>query len=125
MGKWQNDTMLDQALNWIKSNATKMIVCSAQPTTYSEAVNSYKLADVSITSADFTGPADGDASGRKLTVNAQNSVSIDATGSAQHIALVKDTSSLLLYVTTCTTQSLTAGGKVNIPAWDIELSDPQ
>jgi hypothetical protein len=129
MAKWQNDTILDQALNYIKSNANKLTVCSAQPTTYAEAVNvaassGYMLADIVISSADFTGPANGDTSGRKVTVNQQADVLIDATGSATHIALVDTGSSgTLLYVTTCTSQSLTQGNNVTIPAWDVELYD--
>jgi hypothetical protein len=31
--------------------------------------------------------------------------------------------SKLLYVTTCTSQSLTSGGTVTVPAWDIEIAD--
>lgn len=129
MSKWQNDDILDEALNYIVNNANKMTVCSAQPTTYGEAVNEaassgYMLADVVISSADFTGPANGDTSGRKITVNQQSSILIDDTGSATHVALVDTGSSgTLLYVTTCTSQSLTSGNNVTIPAWDIELYD--
>jgi hypothetical protein len=32
--------------------------------------------------------------------------------------------SALLYVTTCTSQALTAGNTVTVPAWDIEIADP-
>lgn len=30
----------------------------------------------------------------------------------------------LLYVTTCTSQSLTSGNTITFPAWDIEIADP-
>lgn len=130
MAKWQNDTMLDQALNWIKNNADKITICNAQPTTYAEATDipassGYRMVDGSINSADFTGPAAGDTSGRKVTVNQQSSLSIDVTDTATHIALVGTIASVntLMYVTTCTAQALTLGNKVTIPAWDIEIRD--
>ena len=81
--------------------------------------------DIVIDGADFT-KANGDTSGRKVTVAAQSGVLIDASGTANHIALVRVGDSTLLYVTTCTSQALTAKGSntVNFPAWDIEFADP-
>ena len=120
MAKYQADAMLDAALNYIKNNATIMTVCSAQPTSRTEAVTTYALADVTVDTGDFT-LANGDTSGRKVTVSAQPGVAIDATGEATHIALCSGTD--LLYVTTCTAQQLTQGGTVDVPAWDIEIAD--
>jgi len=83
-------------------------VCNAQPTTYAEATNTMKLAlKTGLTSGSFTGPADGSPNGRKLTVNEQASITVDASGDATHVALCSGT--VLLYVTTCTTQALTSG----------------
>ena len=105
MGKRTEDVVLDGALNIIKTTGTKLHVCSTEPTTYAQANASYNLATVAITSANYTGPAD-DTSGRKLTVNAQSSISVTSGSSAQHIAIT--TASALLNVTTCSTQSLTS-----------------
>lgn len=124
MGKAVHDDVLDGALNILKNNATRLTICSAQPTTYTEANATYALADVTIDSTDFTN-ANGDTNGRKTTVAAQSSVPIDASGTATHVALLDVTNSKLLYVTTCTSQALTSGGgTVNVPAWDIEIADP-
>jgi hypothetical protein len=125
MAKWANDLVMDAALDFILNNASREIVCSAQPTTYAEANATYALADVAVVSGDFT-KANGDVSGRKVGLAAKNSVLIDVSGSATHIALVDDTNSRLLYVTTCTTQALVANGAntTNIPAWDVEIADP-
>ena len=128
MAKWQNDSMLDAALNYVKNNAThELVLASYTPgDSYATvAATANVLADVTIDSADFTGPADGDTSGRKLTVNAQNSVTIIYTGTATHIALTNGTDTVY-YVTSCTSQSLTDNDSntVNFPAWDIELADP-
>lgn len=120
MAKSVHDTVLDGALDII-DNATNMTVCNAQPTTKTEADTTFKLADVVMAPGDFT-DANGDTSGRKVTVAAKSAVPVDTTGTATHVALTDATN--LLYVTTCTSQALTAGNTVNFPAWDIEIADP-
>lgn len=124
MAKATPDAVLDKPLDEI-ATATRMIACSAQPTTYAEANSTYALADVTMAGGDFT-KANGDVSGRKVTMGAKSSVLIDVSGTATHIALVRVSDSTLLYVTTCTSQALTANGSntVNFPAWDIEFADP-
>lgn len=123
MGKSVHDDVLDGAFNIIKNNCTRMTVCSTQPTTYTEANATYALADVTMASGDFT-LADGDTNGRKVTVAAKSAVPIDASGTAAHVALLDVSNTKLLLVTTCTSLALTAGGTVDIPAWDDEIADP-
>lgn len=125
MAKAAHDDVMDGALNVINNNVTRQVACSAQPTTYTEANATYALADVTLASGDFT-LANGDTSGRKVTTAAKSGVLIDASGTATHVALLDVTNSKLLYVTTCTSQALTANGSntVNFPAWDIEIADP-
>lgn len=120
MAKWANDSVLDALLDAVAAG-TILTVCSAQPTTRTEAVTTYKLADVVIDSGDFS-KANGDVSGRKVTVAAQDDVPVDSTGTATHIAICDGSN--LLYVTTCTSQGLTSGNTVTIPAWDVEVADP-
>lgn len=139
MGKNVHDDVLDAALNYIKTNANRLVVLTSEPTGASAYTNAqtnvdssgFRLAQATISASDFTGPADGDTSGRKIAVNAQTSLSVDgvaASGTAAHVALVKFHASLssqaVLYTTTCTGQVLTGGNKVNTPAWDIEVRDP-
>lgn len=123
MAKYLHDDVLDGALNVIKNNATKLCICSTQPTTYTEATTTYKLAiKTGLTSGDYTGPADH-TSGRKLTVNAQSTISVDMAGTAEHVALT-GTASVLYAVTTCTSQALSLGNAVSVPAWIISMGDP-
>ena len=122
MGKSVHNDVLDAGLNYIAANADKLTVCSQQPTTYAEANVTYALGDAV---PSFTGPADGDASGRKLTVDAVSGADVDATGEANHVALLDTGTSKLLYVTTLAeAQDVTAGNTFNLAAWDIELADP-
>ncbi len=123
MAKAVHDDVLDGALNIIKNNCTRMTACNAQPTTYTEGNATFALADVTMASGDFTA-TNGDTSGRKLTVAAKSGVTVDTTGTATHVAMLDVANSKLLYVTTCTSQALTAANLVNFPAWDAELNDP-
>lgn len=123
MAKTVDDSVLDGALNILKNGVTQEAVCSAQPTTYAEATATYKLAlKTGLSASSFTGPVNGDTNGRKITVNANAGVTVDTGGTAIYIALCS--ASVLLYVTTCTSQALTSGNTVTIPAWDVELADP-
>lgn len=121
MAKAVHDDVLDGAFD-VLDQANLMTACNAQPTTRTEAVTTFALADVAMTvNTDYT-KANGDTNGRKVTVAAKSGVTVDTTGTATHVALVDGTR--LLYVTTCTSQALTSGNTVNFPAWDIEIADP-
>ena len=123
MAKYANDIVMDAALDEI-ATATRMDVCSAQPANFA-GIAAVALADVTLDSGDFT-KANGDTSGRKVTVGAQNGVLINTSGTATHVALSRVSDSTLLLVTTCTSQALTANGSntVNVPAFDDEIADP-
>lgn len=124
MGKLVDDTVLDGALNVIKNGTTQISVCADTPTTYSQATTAgtFRLAlKGSLTSGDFSGPAD-DTSGRKLTTVAHSAITVSNSGTATHVCLCS--AAALLYVTTCTSQALTAGNTVTIPAWKINIPDP-
>ena len=118
MGKYQEDLMLDAALDYISTNAIDLYVCSAQPANYAG------IAAVALTGAavpSYQANQDGDASGRKLAVDEEADISITASDNATHVVLASAT--VLLYVTTCTSQALTSGGTVTVPTWDIEIAD--
>ena len=118
MAKWQIDAMLDAALDYISTNGNEIYVCTSQPATRAAAISA-KLNTVAIPS--YQANADGDTNGRKLTVDSEVDMAISATGTATHVAICSGT--VLLYVTTCTSQALTSGGTVTTPAWDIEIAD--
>ncbi len=124
MAKTVHDDVLDAALNYIKTNCNKMVACSTQPTTYTQANATYALANVTMNSSDFT-IANGDTSGRKLTVAAKTGVSVGSTGDPVVIALLDTTNSKLLYTTDeGSVQTIYSGNTINFPSWKIELADP-
>ena len=120
MGKSVADSVLDAALDAIAA-ANGAYLCSAQPTTRTEAVSTYALGNVSLSSGDFT-KADGSVSGRKVTVAQKTGASITATGTATHLALVS--AGALLYVTTVTSQAVTSGNTATFGSWVVEIADP-
>jgi hypothetical protein len=110
MAKFTDDSVLDAACAKV-ATADRMVVTSAQPANFA-GIAAVALADVVLTAGDGNGDyviANGDTSGRKVTVGAQSGVNVDGT--------------TLLSVTTCTTQTLTSGNTVNVPAYDIEFAD--
>lgn len=120
MAKKVDNTVIDGAFA-IVDNAIRMAVCSAEPANYA-GIAAVTLAEATMTSGDFT-VADGDTSGRKVTVAAKSGVSITASGTATHVVL-HDNSSVMLLVTTCPSQTLVSGGTVDIGSWKDEIADP-
>lgn len=120
MAKVVADAVLDAALDEI-ATATEIYLCTSEPASRAAADTASVIPAHTLTGGDFTN-ADGDSSGRKVTIAAQNSLTADATGTVTHVALC--TGSTLLYVTTCTSQAVTSGNTVNIGSWKVELADP-
>jgi len=118
MAKAVTDGILDGTLDNIAA-CTRISVLAAEPTVIGDITTS-PLATTALTAGDFS-KANGDTNGRKVTVAQQTDVSISNSGSATHVAVDDGTD---WYVTTCTSQTLTAGGTVTIPSWDIEIADP-
>lgn len=118
MAKAIPDVTMDPSLDKL-GTATRCSVVSGQPANFA-GIAAVQLAPKTITSGDWA-KAD-DTSGRKITMAAQNGVSVTATGTATHVCW--DDGTTLLGVTTCTSQGLTSGNTVNIPAVKWNLQDP-
>lgn len=133
MGFYCHSDVLDAALNIIKNNCTRITICSAEPTSFDEANNEddgspagYKLADHTVSSSDFTGPAAGDTSGRKLTLNQLTGVTACDTGTSTHLAFLDVSNTKLLYVKElASSKAITDTETYTIAANDIEILDPQ
>lgn len=120
MAKFANLAGNDAALTYW-TDADKMVICSAQPTTFAEANTTFKLAEVAPT---FDAITAGTVSGRRRRVQAKTGVSVLTAGTGNHVALVKTADSTLRYVTTAPAQALASGGTVDVGQWDIEVQAP-
>ena len=117
-----SDTVLDVSLQYLKDNCTKITLCSAEPTTFTQANVTYNLAETgALTDADFTLAA-GATDGRKVTVGAKSTLTVTANGTITHAAWV--TGAALLAVTKLTTsRAVTTADTVNMPAHFMALRD--
>lgn len=124
MAKTVDQNVQDAALNDIKNNANKMVVLSAQATTYTEANATFMLANVVVASGDFTLAA-GDVSGRKVTIGAKSGIAVSNSGTATHIGQIDTANTRVKAQTTCTSQAINTGGTVDVPSYKVlEVQNP-
>ena len=121
MAKSASTEVMLQGLNYIQANSKRLFVNSSAPTNYTQASATFMLAEHTLTSADFT-LSTGDASGVKVAMSSQTTIAVSASGTANHVSVC--TTSGIIFVTTCTTQALTTGNTVSVPAIDNEIADP-
>ena len=115
--------VFDAALQVLIDDGDRLDLCSQEPTNYTEATNTYSLGNQ--TSITIGTIADGDVSGRKVTVSATSGGTIDATGTATHYAISNVAGTQLLAAGDLTTsQQVVSGNTFTTEAFDIELPDP-
>jgi len=118
-----HDDILDAACSKISSDVENLYITSQEAATYAEAQTTYKLGTKATPS--FTGPADGDVSGRKITVDAITDGVVDSTGTATHWALCDNSTTKLIAAGPLDSgQGVTATNTFTLTAFDIEFPDP-
>lgn len=137
MAKFSNDNNMDQLLNRIKSNAIQIVLCQGQPASYAEATTDLgstvagggtarALGESTLGTGSFTGPVNGDVSGRKLTVDQVTGLNVDVTSTnADHVAIISSSTAteLILVTTISSPQPVTSGNTATINAFDYEVAD--
>jgi len=121
MAKTVSNDVLDAALDFIAS-CTQLDVTSDVGTP-TDLTNS--LANVTLTAGDGNGDyviGDGDVDGRKVEIQQQTDITVTDDGTALHIVL--SLGGTIHLTTTCTSQALTSGNTVTVPAFDDEIADP-
>jgi hypothetical protein len=124
MAKSAHDDFIDGAFNMVKASADTITytLCSTQPTTRTEAVTTYMLASTTLNKTTEVTLANGDTSGRKMTISAKSAVSVTNSGTGQHVAICDATR--LLFVSTTASQAVSSGGTCDIGSWKDEIADP-
>ena len=118
MSKLTNDAVMDAALAVVQG-ANDYHICQGDPVDRA-AVLANSLANVVPT---FTGPVNGDVSGRKITVDGKSGVLVTATGTAATACLI-DGATLLDKTDLSATLPITSGNTITVQAWDHEIADP-
>jgi len=130
--KFIKDAILDAAHDTLIADGDEMYFCTADVDVagvpnYSKITGASKLAGpITLDSGDYA-KADGDVSGRKVTIAEQAGQSVTADGDGAHVCILKSTlsdDSAVQLVTSCVTQSVSNGSTITIPAFDYELRDP-
>jgi hypothetical protein len=113
----------DNGLSVLDTEANRLDLCSAEPTTYTEATSTNTLGNT--TNISISAPEDGDTSGRKVTLAAVAGASITASGTATYIAITDTVNSrLLLTVDVTPSQAVVSGNTFSLTSVDIEIPDP-
>ena len=133
MVKFVTDSADDAHLLEIANFGDRITFCSSDPPDYhaavtvADATSGAALGTAVLTLSDGAGDwdlADGDVSGRKLTLAEQASITVSLTANANHAAVVSDARSALLLVTEITSQAVTQGNTATIQTFDLEVRDP-
>ena len=117
------DEVFDSLLDYVDTNGNAIYICSADPSTYTEASSTYALGSTS--SVTISTPADRTGGGRELTVSSFNDGLSSGTGTATHWALVNTSgSAFLLSGSLGTSQSVIPGEPFGMSSFTIGLPDP-
>ena len=118
-----SNRVYDNGLTVLDTEANRVDICSAEPTTYTGATSTSTLGNT--TSITISAPEDGDTSGRKVTLAAITGGNVTATGTATHFAITDTTNSRLLATGSLSaSQAVTSGNTFSLTAVDIEIPDP-
>ncbi len=122
-----SDYVLDNGLTVLDTQADKIYVLSADPTTFSEATTggTFALGNKSLGVGGVTGvPADATPNGRKVTTAAVTDGSITNSGTATKWAIVDSINSrLLVHGSLAAGVAVVSGQTFQLPAFIVQLPD--
>jgi len=112
------DAALDAGLNYVRTNATVLHICSAEPANYAG------IAAVTLgnkTSPSIAAPSDRTPSGREIVVAAITDGNVTATGTTTYYAIASVNE--LLVTGVITSQAVTSGNTFTTTAFAIGFPD--
>jgi len=114
------DTVFDNGLTVLTTNADRLDICSVEPTTYAGATSTSSLGNsVVATGAATSGVVDG----RRVIVGAITSGNVTASGTAAFWALTDGASVLYATGALASTQVVTSGNTFTLDAVSITIRD--
>ncbi len=117
------DRVYDNGLTVLDTEANRLDICSALPTTYTEAITTYSLGNK--TALSIGAPADRTGGGREVTVAAITDGAVTATGTAGYWAIVDTTNSRFLASGALSaSQAVTNGNVFTLGSFKIGIPDP-
>ena len=126
MAKWVNASVLDSGTNYIKSNATKMLLISAYTAgdSYATVVANKLNAGVTMASGDYTLGSSG--SNRTLTTASGKTDTATASSATPnlHIAFTDGAANVIWVTDETSDQAITSGNTINFPALVYTANQP-
>lgn len=123
MAGYLHDRVFDNGLTVLDTEMDKLYICSAQPTTYTEAITTYALGVKNTPTV--SAPADRTGGGREVTISAITDGSVTASGTATHYAGVDSSNSRLLATNALSaSQAVTSGNTFTLTSFKIGIPDP-
>lgn len=118
-----HDTALDLLLSDVINNGEALHICSSLPATYAEATSTYSLGEK--TSPTINAASDRGGGGRESIIGAITDGAVDADGTADFWAIVKDsaTARLLAAGDLSAPQSVTNGNTFTLTSFAIGVPD--
>jgi len=117
--------VFDAALDYIDDNLSDIYICSAKPTTFTQATSTYALGDHNTPTCGAPTGGDGGGGSRKVTVGAVSDGDVTDDGTAAWVAGVYAGASKLLFAQElASSQAVTEGNTFSLTAFDIEFPDP-
>ena len=126
MAGWVCDNVLDQGINYIDVNATRLDICqSGEPTSYTEATANPATGDSlgNKTSINITACEDSSPSGRQVEIQAITDGSVTYTGTAVAWALTDGVSELIATGLLDASEGVTSGNTFTLNAFTIRIPD--
>ena len=115
-----NDEGFDQGLDWIDTNGTRLDICTAEPTTYTEATSTNTLGNDTVNTG---ATQDGATDGRRVIVPAITAGSVTGTGTAADWGLTDGSSVLIATGDLSSSQAVTSGNTFTLDAISITIRD--
>ncbi len=123
MATLHNDVFDSGLGGGLRDVTENLYICSQEPTTYTEAQTTYKLATKA--SPTIAAPSDRSGGGREIVVSAITDGTVDSTGTGTHYAFTDNSASKLLATgALSSSQSLTSGNTFTLTEFAIGIPDP-
>ena len=122
MAAYLNVEVYDSGLDWVGTKATRLDICSQQPTDYTGATSTYSLGNK--TSISVAAPSDRAGGGREVIIAAITDGEVTATGTASHWALTDGTSILVAAGPLSASQAVTDGNTFTLTSFAIGIPAP-
>lgn len=117
------NSVLDGGLDVLDTEGDRLDICSAEPTTYTEATSTYTLGNK--TSPTIGAPGDRGAGGREVTITAITDGSVTGDGTAAWYSIVDVSETDLLAVGALSSSQVVSNGNTfTLTEFDIGIPDP-